>query len=111
MSSSSEVRLGIRREVRLLGNFATVFSNDNAENSTRREFMPGPQLPASVTGTIISHDGWSMDRIATQILAFEGNSHVEWFEGNYEDYEKDRKKRMGADADTPHRIKYRRIDA
>lgn len=60
---------------------------------------------------VISHDRWFLDRIATHMLAFEGNSHVEWFEGNYEDYEKDRKKRMGADADTPHRIKYRRIDA
>ncbi len=60
---------------------------------------------------VISHDRWFLDRIATHILAFEGDSHVEWFEGNYQDYEKDRKKRMGADADQPHRIKYRRIDA
>ena len=60
---------------------------------------------------VISHDRWFLDRIATHMLAFEGDSHVEWFEGNYEDYEKDRKKRMGADADTPRRIKYRRIDA
>jgi len=60
---------------------------------------------------VISHDRWFLDRIATHILAFEGDSHVEWFEGNYEDYEKDRKKRMGADADQPHRIKYRKIDA
>ena len=60
---------------------------------------------------VISHDRWFLDRIATHILAFEGDSHVEWFEGNYQDYEVDRKKRLGADADTPHRIKYRRIDA
>jgi sulfate-transporting ATPase len=60
---------------------------------------------------VISHDRWFLDRIATHILAFEGDSHVEWFEGNYEDYEKDRKKRMGADADQPHRIKYRRMHA
>jgi sulfate-transporting ATPase len=60
---------------------------------------------------VISHDRWFLDRIATHILAFEGDSHVEWFEGNYEDYEKDKKRRMGADADQPHRIKYRRIDA
>jgi hypothetical protein len=49
--------------------------------------------------------------IAPHILAFEGDSHVEWFEGNYQEYEKDRRRRMGADADQPHRIKYRRIDA
>jgi ATP-binding cassette ChvD family protein len=58
---------------------------------------------------VISHDRWFLDRIATHILAFEGDSHVEWFEGNYGDYEKDRKRRLGADADQPHRIKYRRI--
>jgi len=60
---------------------------------------------------VISHDRWFLDRIATHMLAFEGDSHAEWFEGNYEDYEKDRKKRLGADAEQPHRIKYRRIDA
>jgi sulfate-transporting ATPase len=56
---------------------------------------------------IISHDRWFLDRIATHILAFEGDSHVEWFEGNYDDYEADRKRRLGADADQPHRIKYK----
>ena len=111
MSSSWEVRLGVRREVRLPDNFATVSSNDNTENPRQSEPMPTAQLPASVTEDVISHDRWFLDRIATHILAFEGDSHVEWFEGNYEDYEKDRKKRMGADADQPHRIKYRRIDA
>ncbi len=60
---------------------------------------------------VISHDRWFLDRIATHILAFEGDSHVEWFEGNYQDYEADYKRRKGADADQPHRIKYRRIDA
>ncbi|HXV37597.1 MAG TPA: ATP-binding cassette domain-containing protein, partial [Myxococcota bacterium] len=60
---------------------------------------------------VISHDRWFLDRIATHILAFEGDSHVEWFEGNYQEYEADRKRRIGADADQPHRIKYRRIDA
>ena len=60
---------------------------------------------------VISHDRWFLDRIATHILAFEGDSHVEWFEGNYADYEQDYKRRKGADAEQPHRIKYRRIDA
>jgi len=59
---------------------------------------------------VISHDRWFLDRIATHMLAFEGDSHVEWFEGNYEDYVKDHKKRVGVDADQPHRIKYRKID-
>jgi ATP-binding cassette ChvD family protein len=56
---------------------------------------------------IISHDRWFLDRIATHILAFEGDSHVEWFEGNYQDYEADRHRRLGTDADQPHRIKYK----
>jgi len=58
---------------------------------------------------VISHDRWFLDRIATHILAFEGDSRVVWFEGNYSDYEKDRKARLGAGADLPHRIKYRRL--
>jgi ATPase subunit of ABC transporter with duplicated ATPase domains len=56
---------------------------------------------------VTSHDRWFLDRIATHILAFEGDSQVVWFEGNYQDYEKDRKRRLGADADQPHRIKYK----
>jgi ATP-binding cassette ChvD family protein len=59
---------------------------------------------------IISHDRWFLDRVATHILAFEGDSGVVWFEGNYADYEADRKRRLGAEADQPHRIKYKRID-
>ena len=58
---------------------------------------------------VISHDRWFLDRIATHILAFEGNSQVYWFEGNYQDYETHRRKRMGAEADRPHRIKYKRL--
>jgi sulfate-transporting ATPase len=56
---------------------------------------------------VVSHDRWFLDRIATHILAFEGGSHVEWFEGNYEAYEADKKRRLGADADRPTRIKYK----
>jgi sulfate-transporting ATPase len=58
---------------------------------------------------IISHDRWFLDRVATHILAFEGDSHVEWFEGNYETYEADRKRRLGEDAMVPHRIKYKKL--
>jgi ATPase subunit of ABC transporter with duplicated ATPase domains len=59
---------------------------------------------------VISHDRWFLDRIATHMLAFEGDSHVEWFEGNYQEYEKDYKRRKGADADQPHRIKFKRFE-
>ena len=58
---------------------------------------------------VISHDRWFLDRIATHMLAFEGDSRVVWFEGNYQDYEADRHRRLGADADQPHRIKYRKL--
>ena len=58
---------------------------------------------------IISHDRWFLDRLATHILAFEGDSQVVWFEGNYQDYEAVRKKRLGLEADQPHRIRYRKL--
>ena len=58
---------------------------------------------------VISHDRWFLDRIATHILAFEGDSRVVWFEGNYQDYEADRRRRLGTEADRPHRIKYRKL--
>jgi energy-dependent translational throttle protein EttA len=56
---------------------------------------------------VISHDRWFLDRVATHILAFEGDSQVTWFEGNYQDYETDRKRRLGAEAEQPHRIRYK----
>ncbi|MBE3132895.1 MAG: energy-dependent translational throttle protein EttA, partial [Acidobacteria bacterium] len=58
---------------------------------------------------VISHDRWFLDRIATHMLAFEGESKVVWFEGNYQDYEADRRRRLGTEADRPHRIKYRKL--
>jgi ATP-binding cassette ChvD family protein len=58
---------------------------------------------------VVSHDRWFLDRIATHILAFEGDSQVEWFQGNYQDYEADRRRRLGAEADRPHRIKFRKL--
>ena len=66
------------------------------------------EFPGSVV--VISHDRWFLDRIATHILAFEGDSRVVWFAGNYADYEADRKRRLGSDADRPHRIRYKRLD-
>jgi ATP-binding cassette ChvD family protein len=59
---------------------------------------------------VISHDRWFLDRIATHILAFEGESHAEWFEGNYQDYEADRRRRLGAEAERPHRMRFKRLE-
>ena len=67
------------------------------------------EFPGSAV--VISHDRWFLDRIATHILAFEGDSQVVWFAGNYTDYEADRKRRLGRNADRPHRIRYKRLDA
>jgi ATPase subunit of ABC transporter with duplicated ATPase domains len=58
---------------------------------------------------IISHDRFFLDRIATHMLAFEGDSHVEWFEGNFQDYEEDKKRRLGIDSTIPKRIKYKKL--
>jgi ATPase subunit of ABC transporter with duplicated ATPase domains len=58
---------------------------------------------------IISHDRFFLDRLATHILAFEGDSHVEWFEGNFQDYEEDKERRLGAEALRPHRMTYRKL--
>jgi len=56
---------------------------------------------------VVSHDRWFLDRVATHILAFEGDSQVTWFDGNFSDYEEDKHKRLGLEADQPHRIKYK----
>ena len=58
---------------------------------------------------VVSHDRWCLDRIATHIMAFEGDSSVVFFDGNYSEYEEDRKKRLGKDADQPHRLKFRKL--
>jgi len=58
---------------------------------------------------VVSHDRWFLDRVATHMLAFEGDSRVTWFEGNYADYEVDRRQRLGAEADQPHRLKFKRL--
>jgi len=61
------------------------------------------------SAVVISHDRWFLDRIATHILAFENNSRVIWFDGNYTEYEEDRKKRLGKAAEQPHRVRYRQL--
>jgi ATPase subunit of ABC transporter with duplicated ATPase domains len=58
---------------------------------------------------VISHDRWFLDRIATHILAFEGESKAVWFEGNYQEYDEDRRRRLGSEAERPHRIKYKKL--
>lgn len=82
-------------------------TNDLDVNTLRA--LENALLDFAGCAVVISHDRWFLDRIATHILAFEGNSNVIWFEGNYSDYEENRKERLGVEADQPHRIKYRHL--
>ena len=80
-----------------------------------RMALDGPALEAALEdfagcAVVISHDRFFLDRMATHILAFEGDSHVEWFEGNFQDYEEDKKRRLGDAAVEPHRIKFKRFE-
>ena len=82
------------------------FQNQNF-NLNNNIVLKNALLEFAGCAVIISHDRWFLDRIATHILAFEGGSRVVWFEGNYDDYEKDWKRRLGPEADQPHRVKYK----
>ncbi|MEQ9138178.1 MAG: energy-dependent translational throttle protein EttA [Thalassobaculum sp.] len=82
--------------------------NNDLDVDTLRALEEG-LLEFAGCAVVISHDRWFLDRVATHILSFEGDSHVEWFEGNYEAYEADRKRRLGEEASQPHRIKYKPI--
>jgi ATPase subunit of ABC transporter with duplicated ATPase domains len=97
---------------RMLKSGANVLLLDEPTNdldvNTMRALEEGLEEFAGCA-VIISHDRWFLDRLATHILAFEGESQVVWFEGNYQDYEKNRKERLGIGADQPHRIKYRKL--
>ena len=97
---------------RMLRSGANVLLLDEPTNdldvNTMRALEEGLENFAGCA-VVISHDRWFLDRIATHILAFEGDSKVVFFDGNYSEYEQDRKKRLGAEADQPHRIKYRHL--
>ena len=97
---------------RMLKSGANLFLLDEPTNDLDVDTLRALEealLEFAGCAVVVSHDRWFLDRIATHILAFEGDSHVEWFEGNYEAYEVDKKRRLGADADRPTRIKYKPI--
>ena len=109
LSGGERNRVHLAKLLKTGGNFLLL---DEPTNDLDVETLRGlEEALADFPGcaVIISHDRWFLDRIATHILAFEGDSHVEWFEGNYQAYEADRKKRLGVDADQPHRIKYKKL--
>jgi ATP-binding cassette ChvD family protein len=111
LSGGERNRLHLAKTLCAGGNLLLLDEPTNDLDVDTLRALEDALLAFSGCAVVISHDRWFLDRIATHILAFEGDSFVTWFEGNYQDYERDRRRRLGAEADRPHRIRYRRIDA
>jgi sulfate-transporting ATPase len=109
LSGGERNRLHLAKLLRSGGNVLLLDEPSNDLDVDTLRALEEAILGFSGCVVVISHDRWFLDRIATHILAFEGDSHVEWFEGNYQDYEADWKRRKGADADQPHRIKFKKL--
>jgi ATP-binding cassette ChvD family protein len=111
LSGGERNRLHLAKMLRAGGNLLLLDEPTNDLDVETLRALEEALLEFPGSAIVISHDRWFLDRIATHILAFEGNSEVVFFAGNYADYEEDRKRRLGADAANPHRIKYKRLDA
>ena len=107
LSGGERNRLQLAKVLRRGGNVLLLDEPTNDLDVDTLRALEDGLLAFAGCAVVISHDRWFLDRIATHVLAFEGDSEVRWFEGNFSDYEADRKKRLGADADQPHRIKYK----
>ena len=108
--SGGEVnRLHLARTLKKCGNVLLLDEPTNDLDVDTLRALEEALLNFSGCAVVISHDRWFLDRVATHILAFEGDSQTVWFEGNYQEYEVDRKRRLGMDAEQPHRIKYKRL--
>ncbi|MEP6995427.1 MAG: ATP-binding cassette domain-containing protein, partial [Acidobacteriota bacterium] len=104
-------RLHLARTLKKGGNVLLLDEPTNDLDVDTLRALEDALLDFGGCAVVISHDRWFLDRIATHILAFEGDSRTVWFEGNYQDYEGDRKRRLGMEADQPHRIKYKKLAA
>jgi ATP-binding cassette ChvD family protein len=111
LSGGERNRVHLARMLKSGGNLLLLDEPTNDLDVETLRALEQALLEFPGSAIVISHDRWFLDRIATHILAFEGNSEVVWFAGNYADYEEDRRRRLGADADNPHRIKYKRLEA
>ncbi len=111
LSGGERNRVHLAKMLRSGGNFLLLDEPTNDLDVETLRALEEALLEFPGSAIVISHDRWFLDRIATHILAFEGNSEVVWFAGNYADYEEDRKRRLGADAANPHRIKYKKLTA
>lgn len=109
LSGGERNRLNMAKLIKTGGNLLLLDEPTNDLDVDTLRALENALLDFAGCAVVISHDRWFLDRIATHILAFEGDSKVVWFEGNYQDYEADRRRRLGSDADRPHRIKYRRL--
>lgn len=109
LSGGERNRVHLAKMLRSGGNVILLDEPTNDLDVNTLRALEEALLSFAGCAVVISHDRWFLDRIATHILAFEGDSQVVWFEGNYQDYEADRRRRLGADADTPHRIKYKKL--
>ncbi len=109
LSGGERNRIHLAKMLRSGGNVILLDEPTNDLDVNTLRALEEALLNFAGCAVVISHDRWFLDRIATHILAFEGNSEVVWFEGNYQEYEADRRTRLGADAETPHRIKYRKL--
>ena len=107
LSGGERNRVHLAKMIKRAGNVLLLDEPSNDLDVDTLRALEDGLLKFPGCAVVISHDRWFLDRIATHILAFEGDSHVEWFEGNFADYEADRKRRFGDDADQPHRIKYK----
>jgi len=110
LSGGERNRVHLAKMLRSGGNLLLLDEPTNDLDVETLRALEQALLEFPGSAVVISHDRWFLDRICTHILAFEGNSEVVWFAGNYQDYEEDRKRRLGADADNPHRIKYKRLN-
>jgi ATP-binding cassette ChvD family protein len=111
LSGGERNRLHLAKLLRSGGNVLLLDEPTNDLDVDTLRALEEALLAFAGCAVVISHDRWFLDRIATHILAFEGESHVEWFEGNYQEYETDRRRRLGAEAERPHRIKFKRLAA
>jgi sulfate-transporting ATPase len=111
LSGGERNRVHLAKMLRAGGNLLLLDEPTNDLDVETLRALEEALLEFPGSAIVISHDRWFLDRIATHILAFEGNSEVVWFAGNYAEYEEDRKRRLGAEAANPHRIKYKRLDA
>jgi ATPase subunit of ABC transporter with duplicated ATPase domains len=109
LSGGERNRVHLARMLKEGANFLLLDEPTNDLDVNTLRALEEALLEFGGSSIVVSHDRWFLDRVATHILAFEGESQIVWFDGNYSDYEADRKRRLGKAAETPHRIRYKKL--